>query len=134
MKIVLKSPPAIAPRGCQRGVFTAAKQETGADALGTEFNRVTVVVQLEALDARKKPYEISKVYNLAGRGFSAFCEDFKAWSGRALTQDEVEGFDPDVLIKGQQVIAKIDHRKNGKELVAVIKGFAPANAATQVAA
>ena len=133
-KIILRPAPAIAPRGPQSGTFIGARQEAGTDAVGVELNRVIADVQLEAQDAKKQPYVVSKTYNLVGHGFSAFCEDFKSWAGRSLTQDEIEGFDPDVLIKGQKVIAKIDHRKDGKNLVAVIKGFAPATVATQATA
>ena len=132
-KIILKKAPAIAPRGNQPAVFTIAKQETGTNAKGVEYNDITVNVQLEAKDASGQPYQVSKTYHLAGRGFSAFCEDFESWSGRALTQDEIEGFDPDVLIKGQKVVVEIAHRENGKVVIPVIKGFGRANVEAQVA-
>ena len=126
MKIILKSAPAIAPRGKQAGTFIEARQESGKDQYDTAFNRLVAVVQLDAKDKNDSPFKIEKSYNLLGRGVSGFADDFKSWKRRALTQDEIEGFDPDVLIKGQKVVVEIVHRKVGKEIAANIGGFFPA--------
>ena len=127
MKIILKSAPAIAPRGKQVGTFIEARQESGKDSYDAAFNRVVVVVQLDAKDKTNAPFKVEKAYNLLGRGVTGFSEDFRAWNRRQLTQDEVEGFDPDALIKGKRVVAEINHRKTGKEMTAYIAGFHPAD-------
>ena len=124
--IILKPAPAIAPRGKQVGAFVDTKQEIGTDPKGEAYNHVIVVVQLRTTDKGGKPYQIEKIYNVLGRGIAAFSDDFKAWNQRELTQDEVEGFDPDTLIKGQKVVVEIGHRKVGKDIVANITGFHPA--------
>ena len=129
MKIILKPSPAIAPRGKQVGTFLEARQEVGKDAYEADFNRVVVVVQLDAKDKAGASFKIEKSYNLLGRGVSGFSDDFRSWSRRQLTQDEVEGFDPDALIKGKRVVAEINHRKSGKEMTAYIAGFHSAEAA-----
>jgi hypothetical protein len=129
MKIILKSAPAIAPRGKQVGTFIEARQEAGKDQYDAAYNRLVAAVQLDAKDKTGSPFKVEKSYNLLGRGVSGFSDDFRSWSRRALTQDEIEGFDPDVLIKGQKVVVEIAHRKVGKEMVAYIAGFHPAEAA-----
>ncbi len=130
MKIILKSAPAIAPRGKQAGVFIEARQESGKDQYDAAYNRLVAAVQLDATDKTGSSFKVEKSYNLLGRGVSGFSDDFRSWSRRALTQDEIEGFDPDVLIKGQKVVVEITHRKIGKEMVAYITGFHPAEVAT----
>lgn len=126
-KIILKPAPAIAPRGNQPGVFFAIKQDIATDAVGNQIqNDLGVIVQLEAGDAAGKPHQVQKKYNLLGRGFAAFAKDFESWKGRPLTLEETEGFDADVLLKGERVVCTINHRKDGKEAVPVIKAFLPA--------
>ena len=126
-KIILKPAPVIAPRGNQAGVFFDITQTINTDATGVKtINDLHAVVQLEAPDPSGKNYQVKKTYNLLGRGFAAFSKDFESWMGRPLTQDEIEGFDPDALIKGKRVVCAIAHRKDGKEIVPVIKAFLPA--------
>ena len=129
MKIILKPSPAIAPRGKQAGTFIEARQESGKDQYDAAFNRVVVVVQLDSKDKSNTPFKIEKSYNLLGRGVSGFSDDFRSWNRRQLTQDEVEGFDPDALIKNKRVIVEVNHRKSGKDLTAYIAAFHPAEAA-----
>ena len=100
--IVLKSAPAIAPRGKHAGVFIDTKQEAGTDKFGAAYNNIISAV--EVADKSGKIHRIEKTFNLLGRGFSAFCADFKAWNLRELTQDEKEGFNPDDLLKGKAVL------------------------------
>jgi len=129
MKIILKSAPAIAPRGKQAGTFIEARQESGKDQYDAAFNRVVVVVQLDAKDKTNAPFRVEKAYNLLGRGVSGFSDDFRSWNRRLLSQDEVEGFDPDALIKNKRVSVEINHRKFGKDTVAYIAAFHPAEVA-----
>jgi hypothetical protein len=132
--IVLKSAPAIAPRGKQPGVFIDTKQTTGTDSFGVAYNNVTVCVDLHAKDKRGNPYRIEKAYNLLGRGFSAFAKDFQSWNLRKLTQDEVEAFNPEDLMKGKPVVVEVAHRKVGTDVVAHIAAFHPASTANAVLA
>ena len=127
-KIILKRAPAIASRGKQSGVFFDITQTNKVDATGVEIsNDLNVIVKLDAKDPSGKHYQVTKTYNILGRGFAAFSKDFESWKSRPLTEDEIEGFDPDVLIKGRKVVCAIEHRKDGKDTVAVIKAFLPAD-------
>lgn len=124
--IILKKAPAITPRGKHRGRFVEAKQAIGEDKFGVEHNNLIVSVELEDKDKSGKPYRIEKQYNLLGRGVSAFATDFKSWNRRAMTEEEIEGFNPDDLIKDKQVTVEIAHRGGGQNKVAYIKEFLPA--------
>lgn len=132
MTITLKKIPAVAPKGHNPGVFTDITQEIGKDDLGKDYNRLKVVVTLEAKDPDGKPFQVEKTYNLLGRGVRDFRADFLAWSDRLLTEDELGSFNADSEMKGKAVIVELSHRKDGKnKLVAEIEKFLPVPAPAQ---
>lgn len=132
MKITLKKMPAVAPRGQNRGVFTDLKVEAGKDDLGKDYNRLTVIVTLEAKDPDGKAYQVEKTYNLLGRGVREFQADFLSWSGRLLTDEELAAFDAETAMKAKWVIVELSHRKEGKnKLVTDIDKFLPVPAPVQ---
>jgi hypothetical protein len=124
----LKSLPSIAPKGIQHGVFTEIANEVGT-VDGKEYNRLIVMVALEAKDSKGNPFSISKSYNISGngRGLNGFCQDYKAWSGIELTPDDLGEFDANTRIKDQAVVVEIEHRQSGKDWIAVIQSFHPAD-------
>ena len=121
-----KTRPEIAPKDLQKGIFISAINETPKD--GSEFNRVIVTVELEATDRKNGHFVVTKDYNIlpSGRGFKAFIEDFNAWSGAGLTEDDlyVER-DYTAEFGGQSLVVDIGRRKDGKEWSAVIEAFQP---------
>ena len=130
-KIILKPAPNIAPRGEQSGVFHDITQSIVTDANEAQTaNNLSLVVQLDATDPMGKNYQVQKKYNLLGRGFASFSKDFESWKGRPLTEDEIEGFDADVLLKGKKVVCIIKHRIDGKDTVPMVKAFLPPNQTT----
>jgi hypothetical protein len=115
--------PAVAPRGHNRGVFTQIKNETGTDKLGHEYNRLMVTVGLEAKNPEGQPYRVTKTYNLLGRGARKFQEDFFSWTGRRLTDEQLNSFDEKGEMEGKAVVVDISYRQQGSKLVEEIKGF-----------
>jgi hypothetical protein len=132
-KLILRKLPTVAPRGKQKGVYAEVIVNTGKNKLGQPYNDLIVAADLEQKDPLGKPYRIEKKYNLEGRarGLAAFQADFESAQGRSLTDEELDAFDPDTLLKGKPVIVEIKHRKEGKKIVAYIDGFFPAEVAAQ---
>jgi hypothetical protein len=122
----LRKMPIVAPRGEQRGQFISVVCGD-LEILKDDKKRqlVTVFVQLEATDKNKNPFVVTKVYNVKGRGDTAFEDDYKSWSGEELTPEQMDDFDPSIIV-GKPVVVQITHRKEGKELVPVIEKFLPA--------
>lgn len=119
----LRRMPTVAPRGEQRGQFISVvcgEEETLKG--GKTRQLVMVSVQLQATDKNKNPFVVTKVYNIAGRGATAFAADYKSWAGEELTPEQMDPFDPGVMI-GKPVVVHIDHRKEGQELVPVVEQF-----------
>jgi hypothetical protein len=122
-----KTRPEIAPKGLRKAIFISALNEESLKK-DDEFNRVTVTVELVDLDRQNKHFVLTKVYNIlpSGRGFSAFIKDMNAWSGAALTEDDLyvernytEEFG------GNSLVVEVSRRKDGKEWEAVIEAFHP---------
>jgi hypothetical protein len=133
MTLTLKKMPRVAPKGRNHGVFTAIQQEAGKDDLGKDYNRLKVVVTLDTKDPDGKPYQVEKTYNLLGRGVRDFQADFLSWSGRLLTDEELQAFKSETEMKGKPVIVELSHRKDGKnKLVAEIEKFLSASAQASV--
>lgn len=121
-----KTRPVIAANGLQKGIFVGVINETPEN--GDEFNRVVVTVELETMDGKGNRFVVKKDYNILpnGRGFSAFIEDYNAWSDAGFTENDLYiEHDYDVLFKGKPVIVEVEHRKNGSEWEAVIVAFHP---------
>ena len=74
-----KTRPAIAPKGPQKGAFTAVVNETGGEG-DDEFNRVHTGVRLEATDGKGNCFQVGKDYNIlgSGRGLKAFLDDYNS--------------------------------------------------------
>jgi len=121
-----KARPELAPKGLINGTFVMAAHESGGEP-GKEFSRLVVTVELETKDGNNQPFRVTKAYNLLGRGVSAFVQDFQAWSGLELTDDDLYSeFDAQKLITGKPVIVNVEHRKVGKDWEAYIAAFHPA--------
>ena len=119
----LRRMPTVAPRGEQRGEFISVVCGDEETVKGGKTRQlVTVSVQLEATDKNKNPFVVTKVYNIAGRGVTAFADDYKSWSGEELTREQMDPFEPSIMV-GKPVVVQIDHRKEGQELVPVIEKF-----------
>ena len=129
--IQLRKMPDVAPRGQQSGFFSAIQAESGKDALGQDCNYLKVVVDLATKDAKGQSYRVEKKYNLSGRGVTAFQDDYKSWSGLSLTDEELDSFNSDVLMKDKPVTVEIKHRKEGKKLIPAIENFLPAPQAVE---
>jgi DNA-binding HxlR family transcriptional regulator len=109
--------------------------ETGNEN-GNDFNRLKLVVQLDAKDTKGRPFNVDKAYNLLpnGRGLNAFMKDYQSWAGSELTEEAMYEFDGDTMMKGKAVMVEIDHTEKGKEMIPVIKSFNPVTAAESNAA
>ena len=125
-----KTRPEIAPTDLQKCKFISAINETPSETTedGSEFNRVVVTVELEATDRKKNHFLLTKKYNIlpSGRGFTAFIEDFNAWSGAGLTEDDLyTERDYTAEYGGRPLVVDVGHRKDGKEWESVIESFHP---------
>src|SRR5262245_13584014 len=125
MKIQLRKMPAIAPRGKNRGIFSGVTDQPAKNASGKECIELKVVVDLDAKGPDGKPFQVEKRYNLSGHGLRFFQDDFASWAGRHLTDEELDQFDPDVLMKGKPVVVDTDHKREGKKLVSIVQKFLP---------
>lgn len=123
--------PDLPPSGKQLGNFVDVTSASGKNEDGNDFNDLIVRVELDATDKTGTKYRLEKRYNLLGRGLSMFRSDYKDWSGRKLKDQDLVAFDADTLMKGQRATFVIKHRKEGKELVAVLDRFLPVAAAAQ---
>jgi len=130
----LRKMPAIAPRGQNRGIFASINVEPGQDATGNECQVLKVEVELEIKHPQGVPYTVTKQYNLESRGLASFQKDFASWSGRELTDEELDQFDADKWMKNKSVLVEIKHRKEGKNSIPVIKSFLPAPEAAPASA
>ena len=123
MPIQIRKIPSVAPAGPQKGRFIGATESVETNTKGGTYRKLTVSVQLEALDREGKPFVVTREYNLDGHGPSDFERDFSDSFGRALTPEEVEAFEPDILLKGKPVIVQIVRRPAGKKFIAEIEKF-----------
>jgi hypothetical protein len=123
--------PTVPPKGQNLGSFNDITQESGKDKLGKDFSTLKVPVTLAAKDPQGKPYQVEKIYNLLGRGVRDFKEDFYSWTGRQLTDEELDAFNAETEMKGKPVIVELSHRKQGKTIVAEIEKFLPVSATAQ---
>lgn len=106
------------------GVFTNVSIEAGKDEVGVDFQKLVLVVDLDAVDAAGKHFQLKRSHNIKlSRGVTTFRNDFLDWSGRKLTDYELSKFEPDKLMTGKPVKLVVRHRKEGKKTVAVIDRF-----------
>ncbi len=119
-----KSRPEIAPKGFQEATYVSAINETPEN--GDAFNRVVKSVKLDAPNSKGNHWVLVKTYNLLGRGAAAFVEDYNAWSGADLTEDDLYGSFNGEKDKGKAMVVEVEHRKFGTEWAAYIKAFHPA--------
>ena len=126
--------PAVPPKGQNLGSFGVITQESGKDKLGKDYSILKVPVILAAKDPDGKAYQVEKTYNLLGRGVREFQADFLSWSGRQLTDEELDAFNAESEMNGKSVIVELSHRKQGKMIVADIDKFLPVPAAAQATA
>lgn len=130
----LRKMPAIAPQGQNRGIFASISVEPGDNATGNEGQLLKVEVELAVKNAQGVPYAVTKQYNLESRGLASFQKDFNSWSERKLTDEELNQFDADKLMKNKSVLVEIKHKKDGKNSIPVIKSFLPAPEAAPASA
>ena len=119
-----KTRPEIAPKDLQKATYFGAVNET--PDVGDAFNRIVMTAKLEALDSKGNPFVLTKTYNLLGRGAAAFVEDYNAWSGTGLAEDDFFGNFDGEKDKGKSLVVEVGHRKIGNEWEAFIKSFHPA--------
>ena len=131
MSLTIRKLPAVAPKGQNPGNYGVVTQESGKDKLGKDYSTLKVPVILAAKDPDGKAYQVEKTYNLLGRGVREFQADFLSWSGRQLTDEELDAFNAETEMNGKPVIVELSHRKQGKTIVADIEKFLPVPAAAQ---
>jgi hypothetical protein len=122
-----KKRPVIAPKGLQKGKFISAINQEGVEN-GESINRVVVTIELENKHPNGNHFVLTKNYNIlpSGRGFSAFTEDFNAWTGAGLTEDDLyTERDYTTEFGGSPLVVQVGRRKDGKEWLAVIEAFHP---------
>jgi hypothetical protein len=130
----LKTRPSLPKAGLHNAVIGEVANETGTEA-GKQINRIRVPVILEAQDAAGKNYILDEVYNIGenGRGLSALCKDYLAWSGIEVTKADIYDFNCNEAMKDRSVVVKVAYRVNGANVAAVIESFHPAGT-TELAA
>jgi hypothetical protein len=125
-KILIKRMSNIPDWGTYLARFVGADIVTKTPA-GDPCNYLVVTVELiEAKDRAGNPFNVSKTYNLSGRGVSSFSNDYKKWSGQELSGEQLESFDPDALLLNKEVKVAIILRKEGLITIPVIDSFKPA--------
>ena len=122
----------IAPSGKQLGTIVEVVRASGKDDDGHDFDDLVLTGELDATDKSAKKYRLEKRYRLGqgNRGLGMFRTDYKEWSGRKLKDQDLVAFDADALLKGQRATFVVKHRKDGKEMIAVLDKFLPAATAT----
>jgi hypothetical protein len=130
----LRKMPAIAPQGQNNGVFSNISVVEGQDTAGKACQTLKVEVQLDAKNSDGVPYTVAKQYNLNKRGVTLFEKDFAAWSNRELTDEELDQFDAENLMKNKPVQVEVKHRKEGKKMISVIGSFLPTSDTASAAA
>lgn len=130
----IRKKPTIAPCGQNQGRIAAIQMEGDVTSEGKDERILRIIVDLYTVDSKDSPYRVEKIYKLGGRGIKAFCEDFKSVKGRAITDDELDAFNPEELMKDQNVTVEIKHRKDGKKIVPAIDKFLPVSSAVEVTA
>lgn len=132
-KFTLLARPEIAPKGKNPGVITEVVNLSGTED-GEEFNRMDIVVQLDAKNSKGQAFKLTKSYNLAenGRGITLFIKDYNSLMNAALTKTDLYDFNPESL-QGVQVVVDVDYAEGGKEVSSVIKGFMAPGSETETA-
>ena len=117
----------IAPRGNNTARFIDLKQTTRKSKTGVLQPALQLTVELDKKNKSGIPFQVDRFYNLGTRaqGVTQFVKDCLAWSGRRLTPEELDAFDPSQLV-GKPVTVVISHRKEGKTYQPVIEEFLPA--------
>lgn len=85
-------------------------------------------VPLDGKQVNGSPFELEDCrFNMKekGRGLNSFQKVFATCQGRPLTDDELDNFDYDALLKGKEVFVAVKHKKVGTKLVAYIASFHP---------
>lgn len=125
-KFTLLTRPEIAPKGQNHGVITEVVNVAGTEN-GQEFNRMDIVIQLDAKNSKGQPFTLTKSYNLAenGRGLAQFVKDYNSMTNGNISKTDLYDLNPESL-QGLRIVADVDYSKPGKEVTSVIKDFLPA--------
>jgi hypothetical protein len=117
----------IAPSGKQLGTTIDLLRDTGTDEEGNERDDLVLSGELDAADKTGRHYRLVKRYKLGpnSRGLATFRTDYQSWSGRKLRDQDLVAFDADTLVKNKRAVFVVKHKKDGKELVAVLDTLLP---------
>jgi hypothetical protein len=82
---------------------------------GKEHNqhKIRIVWQIEEVRADNKPYTVSRLYTLSLHEKASLRKDLESWRGRPFTDEELQGFDLEVLLSKAALLNVISESKNG---------------------
>ncbi len=78
-------------------------------------HKVNIVWQLEEQQPDGKPFSVRKRYTLSLHEKAALRKDLESWRGKAFTEDELRGFDLEVLIGKPALLNVIRASRGGSE-------------------
>ena len=77
-------------------------------------HKVRIVWQIDAYREDGKPFYVSKRYTHSLHEKASLRKDLESWLGRALTAQELEGFDLESLLSSACLLNIIHENKNGQ--------------------
>jgi hypothetical protein len=76
-------------------------------------HKIRIVWQIEELRDDGNPFSLRKQYTLSLHEKSSLRKDLESWRGRSFTEDELRGFDVEVLIGKGALLSVIHKDSNG---------------------
>lgn len=76
-------------------------------------HKVRLVWQIEEVRPDNKPYSVSKRYTLSLHEKASLRKDLESWRGRPFTDEELQGFDLEILLSKAALLNVISETKNG---------------------
>lgn len=80
-------------------------------------HKIRIVWQIEEVMADNRPYIVQKRYTLSLHEKATLRKDLESWRGKQFTQEELEGFDVEVLI-GVTCLLNVIQEKKGNDTYA----------------
>lgn len=94
-------------------VVDMGKIESTFNGKAKSQHKVRVVWQVEELREDNTPYLVQKRYTLSLDDRATLRKDLESWRGRAFTDQELEGFDLEMLIGANCLLAVQHTNRNG---------------------
>ena len=104
----------LVPEGLQAAVCTHCVELGLQETPWGAKEKMALVFELDARMSDGRPFMQSKIYTASTNEKSNFRKDLNTWRGKALSDEEADGFDTDNLINKGAYLNIVHNTKDGK--------------------